>query len=344
MCNILHERDELLITQSETFGHSDKIEVMCAKGHLRLTEPKYVEMGKKCPVCYGNVRRTQEEVRREFASHGLTMVGTYVNNKISVDVECPKCGRIFGSSIWKIRRGYGCRSCSMKKYTTDDVVKSLAVEGYTLLTNYRDVDTNIIVRCDKGHIYETSYSRWNIFGYRCSKCSGNQRLKFEDVKLYVESKGYVLHTRQYRNNSTKLLMTCPSGHKCEISAANFYKGRRCGTCWGISTSSKQEKEVLHVTRSVTDCEVLENDRTVLLNDSTKQPLELDIWIPKLNKAIEFNGCYWHSLPGRKKIDDLKIRLCERLGIDLLVIWDEEWTNDKEKCIEKICDFLETVNG
>ena len=31
-----------------------------------------------------------------------------------------------------------------------------------------------------------------------------------------------------------------------------------------------------------------------MNPNTDKHLELDIWIPTLNKAIEFNGEYWHN--------------------------------------------------
>lgn len=63
--------------------------------------------------------------------------------------------------------------------------------------------------------------------------------------------------------------------------------------------------------------------------NTKQltsPKELDIVIPNLKIAIEFNGVYWHS---ERKLENKnyhlhKTELCENQGYQLLHIFDTEW--------------------
>jgi hypothetical protein len=40
-----------------------------------------------------------------------------------------------------------------------------------------------------------------------------------------------------------------------------------------------------------------NNKTLL-----KDRLELDIYFPKLNKAIEYNGDYWHCNPNKYEAD------------------------------------------
>jgi len=85
-----------------------------------------------------------------------------------------------------------------------------------------------------------------------------------------------------------------------------------------------------------------NDRTVIKNPKTERGLELDIWFPSLNKAIEFNGEYWHSLKSRFERDILKKKLCLDKNINLLVILYKEWINNKENILEKIKEFVEFV--
>lgn len=68
------------------------------------------------------------------------------------------------------------------------------------------------------------------------------------------------------------------------------------------------------------------------NKSTVKPLELDIYIPSLRLALEYNGVYWHST---KHITDInyhlnKTKLCESKDIWLIHIWEWEWINNKDK--------------
>jgi hypothetical protein len=57
-------------------------------------------------------------------------------------------------------------------------------------------------------------------------------------------------------------------------------------------------------------------------------LELDVWFPDLNKAIEFNGDYWHSKENVKQRDVEKIIQCKEKNIDLLIINEKEWKQNK----------------
>jgi len=60
-------------------------------------------------------------------------------------------------------------------------------------------------------------------------------------------------------------------------------------------------------------------------------LELDLYIPDFNFAIEFNGVYWHSEFVRNNRDRhlLKTKLCEEKGISLFHIFDDEWLYKQE---------------
>lgn len=47
-------------------------------------------------------------------------------------------------------------------------------------------------------------------------------------------------------------------------------------------------------------------------------------------AIEFDGCYWHSLEYKRPGYHLqKTKLCESLGIRLVHIWEDEWLLKKD---------------
>lgn len=69
--------------------------------------------------------------------------------------------------------------------------------------------------------------------------------------------------------------------------------------------------------------------------------ELDLFDPKRNFAIEFNGCYWHSeLKKARGYHQKKQDLCELHGVKLLQIWDIDWEN-REKLI---CSHIKRILG
>lgn len=58
---------------------------------------------------------------------------------------------------------------------------------------------------------------------------------------------------------------------------------------------------------------------------TIKPLELDIFLPELNLAFEFNGLYWHSeLYKHKNYHRNKLESCQSKNIKLIQIWEDDW--------------------
>lgn len=70
-----------------------------------------------------------------------------------------------------------------------------------------------------------------------------------------------------------------------------------------------------------DGEIQFNTRTVLPSGH-----ELDIYIPELKLAIEFNGIYWHSalMKADKSYHLNKTIACEKRGIKLMHIWENDF--------------------
>ena len=159
----------------------------------------------------------------------------------------------------------------------------------------------------------------------------------EDVRKYVESRGYKLLSDHYTDNRQKLLLECPKGHKWKTSFHGFKDGN-VDCCWCYGTS-KFEKSVREYVSKIYSGSVIYNDRKQVINPNTNRFLELDLWFPELNKAIECNGIYWHK---RKKAivrDKIKQLFCEEQGIGLLVITDEEWPSEVDEA-----NINQLVNG
>jgi len=166
-----------------------------------------------------------------------------------------------------------------------------------------------------------------------------KKLKYEDVKEEIEKEGYKLLSKEYKNNYTKLKLECTEGHIFWMIYNNFQQGVRCPNCWNENGSSRQEKEVLEYIQSITDTIIIKNDRTQILNINTGWNLELDVFLPELKKAIEYNGTYWHNNDYQKYKDLIKQDQCKEKGIELLVVNEKEWIKNNNKCKNNIKKFI-----
>lgn len=98
-------------------------------------------------------------------------------------------------------------------------------------------------------------------------------------------------------------------------------------------SSKQEKEIKEYIRSLGfECRT---DRKILRGK------ELDIYIPDKHLAIEYNGNMWHSEKfGKDKTYHLqKLNDCNKKGIDLIQICEDEYMEHKDIVLSKIKHIL-----
>ena len=90
--------------------------------------------------------------------------------------------------------------------------------------------------------------------------------------------------------------------------------------------SKQQSEMMDYVKSITDSDILINDRNII------KPKELDIYLPEFKIAIEYNGMYWHSNNNKRHKE--KYDLCKSVGIRLFQFWDMEWIT-KNKIVKSI---------
>lgn len=232
----------------------------------------------------------------------------------------------------------------MKKLTYQFVKNQIEKEEYKLLSKkYNNVDTKLKVKCSKGHVYEVRYYHFQ-YGNRCPICSRKisdkkRALTYEYVKNQFVKEGYKLLSDEYKNNCTKLKIECSKGHQYEVNYNNFESGCRCPVCYDIESHSRSEKDCLDVVKQLTNKNIIENDRSQIINPKTGYNLELDIYIPSLNKAIEFNGECWHDNDYSKYKDNQKQIQCKEKNIDLITIKYQDWIDNREEQINNLKKFI-----
>src|SRR6266403_1064476 len=98
----------------------------------------------------------------------------------------------------------------------------------------------------------------------------------------------------------------------------------CTKCVDKTSTSTGEKELLDFIKSIYNDEIVINDNKQIA------PRHLDIYIPKLKMALEFNGLYWHN--ELFKSDDYhkeKSDKCLANDIRLIHIWEDDWNYKKD---------------
>ena len=139
----------------------------------------------------------------------------------------------------------------------------------------------------------------------------------------------------YEDQNSLLQVRCSHCNVIDdVSSRNLQNSWRCRTCHPLA--SRPLLEIVDYVRSFgLDVEV--STRKVIA------PLELDIYVPEKNVAIEYHGLYWHS-GGKDEVFDKrrhrqKYELCLSRGIRLIQIFSDEWTNRRDVCMSIISNAV-----
>jgi len=234
---------------------------------------------------------------------------------------------------------YTPKKSNPRKKTHDQYVAELAQKKpyIIVLEQYKNALTKILHRCLKcGNEWKVGpYSLVNIR----SNCKCNRRLKNamnheEYVLLLNKHNPTIISLEKYTTGHTKILHRCLlCEHEWRVVPSSLKYGKRgCPKCYSLQTTSKGEKEVAAFIKEIYNGLVIENDRTIL------NPKELDVYLPEIGFAVEYNGDYWHSKKPKGYHTDKTTR-CADQGIQLLHIWESDWKAGVELCKHKIQDAL-----
>ena len=116
----------------------------------------------------------------------------------------------------------------------------------------------------------------------------------------------------------------------------IYKTISCTICnpIGSFSSSGHEIQFLNFIKENYNNDIISNSQKII------SPLELDIYLPELKLAFEFNGVYWHNelyKPTNYHLN--KTELCKKLGIQLIHIYEDEWLYKQEIIKSRILNLL-----
>lgn len=183
--------------------------VECKNGHIFLIKKinflrKETEKRKGyfCPACGNQQTYTQKEIEEKYAVFGFKVLGQYKNAHEPFLAECSK-GHQLPSTMQAFISVGGhppCRLCKheeMRVHSAQSIQEYLNKTGYKLLTEVvTRVDQSILVKCDKGHRYETGFNQIFYSGQLCPKCGVTQLEKQVHELLDALGVEYFVHDRK----------------------------------------------------------------------------------------------------------------------------------------------------
>lgn len=259
-----------------------------------------------------------------------------------------KLGHSFSVSPNRATQGSWCPYCSGKRiiigfndlFTTNPEVVDLwsvnnTLDPYTVSKGSKKKATWI---CTNGHLWVAAiYSITS--GTRCPACSGNTTTR--STSLEATHPELAIEWDTARNDRPPAAVSYGSDYRawwvCEADPTHTWRTKvchrtnpktesGCPNCANRAHKMQYDfteavKNIIRGIEVITDCRGI-----------CRGYRELDVYIPSLKIAIEFNGLYWHSddpklnsAPVKEKMED-----CAEKGIDLYVVWEDDWRDNRPR--------------
>lgn len=333
-----------------TYGSGKKVWWQCVNEHEWEAQISNRTLGRGCPYCSGNRTALENSVASKYPDltrewdcelnlKGPTNYTAKSNQKVWW-----KCaaGHSWKAAIYHRTIGRtGCPACydanrSEKARPTTGLDFNLLTENPSLCEEW-DFELNDLPpehylptsgqlvwwRCPKGsdHIWQAKiYSRASVnnrIRNGCPFCAG--RKPSEKYNLKVVNPNLAKEWHLHRNSTmpeeftpfsnAKVWWCCDKGHEWQATINNRSNGRNCPTC--SNKTSRNEIRIL------TELQAL---FPTVISRHRVGAYEVDVFIPSLNVALEYDGRWWHRNSYQK--DLTKQTSVTEAGIKLLRVREE----------------------
>jgi len=248
----------------------------------------------------------------------------------------PKCDQI--------SQGYWCPHCAGNIPHDLNFIQNLAKanSGTCLSTTYKGMSQKYNWKCEKNHIWSAKANDIQQ-GQWCNICR-HLKHDLKWLKEKAEKVGSTLLSSDYEGPKKRYELKCKKKeHLYKTIGALIAIGHGCPMC-------ARNQRNFHSIAELEIFSLIKEKYSDALNGQTgllpSRRFELDIYIPSLRKAIEYDGPRHdpnHRLHKPKNLerDTRKNYECKKLGIHLLRVNYKNWELNKNLEINKIWAFLES---
>lgn len=272
-----------------------------------------------CNACIGEFQQTDKEfsekihksklnVSKKMFFENYSYEGNYDKNYIIIKNKCKhKNVKLYRSVFYKINMIEGaflCEKCNDEFIVNFIPSEKDFIEQRKML---KSLTNNYLLTSEK------NIKRYYPRIYKCIKSFGT---KYNDTTWQEELHMFI--------NEIRDRPICPHCNKNKVTSNiylyfkynNYCENKEC-KIKGKSLTRPQY-EIYSIIKDLID------EENINVNYKLKNK-ELDIFIPYLKLAVEYNGFYWHSVQHRdKKYHIDKWNLCKDNNIKLITIWEDDW--------------------
>lgn len=274
------------------------------------------EKGKYRKYCSVKCLSNSDEVKEKRKNTCLSKYGT----------DNPMKNETIKESYYKsINDKFGVKNISQLETTKDKVKKSnkerYGVEYVSQLESNREKLKDLMLLKSKELILFKSF-----------KISSDiqNKIDFSNLKFLKFTETSIYEIQCDQNHSFTI-------HKNTLNDRIKNGNTICTICNPINSSSDSQNQLFNFIKENYNGELISNNRSLI-------GLELDIYLPDLKLAFEYNGIYWHSdIYKNKNYHSIKTNKCLDIGVQLIHIWEDDWLYKKDIVKSRILNLLGKSN-
>lgn len=327
---------------------------LCEKGHSYDATPDKRIAGEGCPYCnnrrllvgyndlatvYPNIAQEWDYTKNDGTPKDYTHRSTY-----KASWKCSICEYTWEAKISsRVDSKYQlCPKCSIAKRGEQKHKRALLNSG--AITDPQLISEWDYERNTRGPEDYTPMSNENVY-WICSKCTYQFKAKINNRTLrkscaccagkvvvqgindlntthpnlaaewHPNKNGDLSPTNVSHGMATKIWWICPEGHEYTASLLHRSAGTNCPICnSGRQTSFAEQAVYFYIKK-------LFPDALNRYNELFSNSMELDIYIPSIKLAIEYDGMAWHKSDKLER-EKRKYKLCKEKGIKLIRLMEK----------------------
>ncbi len=311
-----YDKNQGISPDEFTSGSGKKVWWRCDKGHEWQTAIYNRSKGSSCPYCSGNqlligyndLATVNPEVAAQWhpiKNGDLTPKMITARNSKKVWWICDK-GHEWQATPSNRSKGSGCPYCAGQRALSgindlgtlrpDIAAQWHPTKNGDLLPKDVMPGTNKKVwwQCEKGHEWQASVNNRSR-GTGCPYCSGRIAISGENdlatiypklaMQWHPTKNGNLKPSEVTIKSNKKVWWICDKGHEWQAVISSRSAGQGCPQCYSERQTSFPEQAILYYLINITPAE-----GRVKFNNK----YEVDIYLPEMKTAIEYDGLYWHS--------------------------------------------------
>lgn len=348
----------------------EKVKIICPiHGIFEMTLDLHVNAKQNCPNC-SIIRHNFDELKK--LSDEKFGIGSfefnekdYVRWDTNMQFKCNKCGKIHFRSPKIHLSSQGCECLHVKKIKPTNkfinFLKNHPNHIDTSLAEYNGFNKKIKLICRKkdengiehGEYEATLNEIMRSNTCACKKCSKREKRTTDKcIKEFKEKFGdkFIYDKFEYLGQKTSII-TCP---KHGDFKTNYYRmmiqKHCCPSC--AKENYYYENELKKILKERINANFEYNIRpNWLKNENSKYNQEIDIFIPKYNIGIEYQGRHHfvdiyndeNKFNKTKELDYYKFKLCKKIGVKLFYFTTDKRNVPKNYFSKIYTDIDELIN-